>query len=52
MRNGYINDTLISVEICENIKMVGKVVEIYEAAIDQENFEKSPIRENIGKLFA
>ena len=35
MRNGYIIDTLTSVEICEIVKMGGEVVEIYEGVIEK-----------------
>ena len=38
MRNGYIIDVLTSVDICEIVKIGGKVVEIYEGVIYRENF--------------
>ena len=38
MRNGYIIDTLTSVDIQEIIKIGGKVIEIYEGVIYRENF--------------
>ena len=44
MRNGYIIDTLTSVDIQEIVKIGGKVVEIYEGVIYRENFEVSPFR--------
>ena len=52
MRNGYIIDTLTSVDICEIVKIGGKVIEIYEGVIYRENFEVSPFRKVIEKLFA
>ena len=52
MRNGYIIDTLISVDICEIIKTGGRVIEIYEGVIYRENFKISPFRKVIEKLFA
>ena len=33
MRNGFIIDTLTSVDICEIVKIGGKVIEIYEGVI-------------------
>ena len=52
MRNGYIIDTLTSVDIQEIVKNGGKVIEIYEGVIYRENFKVSPFRKVIGKLFA
>ena len=52
MRNGYIIDTLTSVDICEIVKIGGKVVEIYEGVLYRENFKVSPFRKIIEKLFA
>ena len=52
MRNGYILDTLTSVDICEIVKIGGKVIEIYEGVIYRENFEVSPFRKVCEKLFA
>ena len=52
MRNGYIIDTLISLDIQENVKIGGKVIQIYEGVIYRENFEASPSRKVIEKLFA
>ena len=52
MRNGYIIDTLTSVDIQEIVKIGGKVVEIYEGVIYRENFRVSPFRKVIEKLFA
>ena len=37
MRNGYIFDTLTSVDICEIVKIDGRVTEIYEGVIYREN---------------
>ena len=52
MRNGYIVDTLTSVDIQEIVKIGGKVVEIYEGVIYRENFKVSPFRKVIEKLFS
>ena len=52
MRNGYIIDTLTSVDICEIVKIGGKVIEIYKGVIYRENFKISPFRKVIEKLFA
>ena len=48
MRNGYIIDTLTSVDIQEIVKICGKVIEIVEGFL----FEKvSPLKKIIDKLF-
>ena len=52
MRNGYIIDTLTSVDIQEIVKIGGKVIQIYEGVIYRENFKVSPFRKVIDKLFA
>ena len=52
MRNGFIIDTLTSVNIQEIVKIRGKVIEIYEGVIYRENFKVSPFRKAINKLFA
>ena len=52
MRTGYIIDTLTSVDICEIVKIGGKVIEIYEGVFYRENFKVSPFRKVIEKLFA
>ena len=52
MRNGYIIDTLTSVDIEEIIKIGGKVIEIYEGVIYREKFKVSPFRKVIDRLFA
>ena len=52
MRNGYIIDTLTSVDIQEIVKIGGEVIEIYEGVIYKENFKISPFRKVIEKLFA
>ena len=52
MRNGYIIDTLTSVDIQEIIKIGGKLVQIYQGVIYRENFKISPFRKVIEKLFA
>ena len=51
LRNGYIIDTLTSVDIFEIVKIGGKVIEIYEGVIYRENFKISPFRKVIEKLF-
>ena len=52
MRNGYIINTLTSVDFQENVKLGGKVTEIYEGVIYRKNFKISPFRKVIEKLFA
>ena len=52
MRNGYIIDTLTSVDIQEIVRVGGKVIEIFEGVIYRENFKVSPFRKVIDKLFA
>ena len=52
MKNGHIIDTLTIVDICEIVKINGRVVEVYEGVIYRENFKISPFREVIEKLFA
>ena len=52
MRNGYIIDTLTSVDIQEIVKIGGQVIEIYDGVIYRENFKVSPFRKVIEKLFA
>ena len=52
MRNGYVIDTLTSVDIQGIVKIRGRVVEIYEVVIYRENFKVSPFRKVIDKLFA
>ena len=52
MRIRYIFETLTSVDICEIVNFVGKVIEINEGVIYRENFKISPFRKVIEKLFA
>ena len=52
MRNGYIIDTLTSVNIQEVLKAGGKVIELYQGVICQENFKISSFGRGIEKLFA
>ena len=52
MRNGYIIDTLTSVDIQEIIEIGGKVIDIYAGVIYRENFKVSPFRKVIEVLFA
>ena len=51
MRNGYIIDTLTSVDIQEIVKIGGKVIEIYEGVIYRENFKLNHCRRVIDILF-
>ena len=51
MRNGYIIDTLTSVDIQEIVKIGGKVNEISEGVIYRENFKVSRFKKVIDKLF-
>ena len=52
MRNGYIIETLTSVDLCEILKTGGKVIENYKGVIYREHFKISPFRTGIGRLFA
>ena len=52
MTNGYIIDTLTSVDIQEIVKVGGEVIEIYGGVIYRENFKVSPFRKVIDKMFA
>ena len=52
MRNGYIIDTLTSVDIKEVVNIGVKVIPIYEGLIYKKNLKKSPFRKVIDKLFA
>ena len=51
MRNGYIFDTLTSVDIQEVVKIGGKIIQNYEGVIYRENFKISPFGKVIEKLF-
>ena len=51
MRNGYITQVLTSVDIQE-IKVGGKVIQIYEGVIHRENFEVTPFEKFLEELFA
>ena len=50
-RNSYIIDALTSVDFQENIKFVGKVTQLNEGVIYQQNFRVSPFRKAIDKSF-
>ena len=52
MRNGYITQVLISVDIQENVKSGGRVNENYEGVVYKENFKTNPFEKVISKLFA
>ena len=54
MRNGYIIDTLTSVDICEIVKIGGKVIQIYEGVFYRKNIRISPsvqIRKDIDQSY-
>ena len=51
MRNGFIIDTLTSVDFKRIIRIGGKLVEIYEVVIYEENFRIKPFKRVIGKYF-
>ena len=51
LRNGYIVDTLTSVNIREFVKIGGKVIEIYEGVIYREIFKVFPFKKVNDKLF-
>ena len=51
MRNGYIVDTLTSVDIQKIVKSGRKVIEIYDCVIYRENFKISLFTKVIDKLF-
>ena len=51
MRNGYIIDTLTSVDNQEIVKTGRKVVEFFEGVIYRENFTLSPFREVSDEFF-
>ena len=51
MRKGYITQVLTSVDIQEIVKIGGKVIEIYDSVIYRENYEVSPFKKVIDKLF-
>ena len=50
MRNGYIIDTLRSLDILEIDKNGGRVIETYESVIYREILQTSPFRKVIEKL--
>ena len=52
MRNGYIIDTLTSVDNQEIVKTGGKVIEIYERVFYPEKFKVFPCRNVIEKFSA
>ena len=51
MRNGYIIDTLTSVDIQENVKIGGKVILFYDGIVFRKNFSVSPFKKVIDKFF-
>ena len=52
MRNGYIIDTLTSVDIQEIVKIGGRRKENYEGVFYRETFKVSPFRNVFDKLFS
>ena len=52
MRNGFIIDTLTSVDIPQIVKNAGKVTEINGGVIYREKFIVNPFRNVIEKFFA
>ena len=51
MRNGYTIDTLTSVDICDTVKVGGKLNKIYEGFIYRENFNLSAFRKINNEIF-
>ena len=51
MRNGYIIETLTSVDIQDIVKIGGKVIKNFKGVIYRENFKVSPFKKVIDKLF-
>ena len=51
MRNGYIIDTLTSVDNQESFKICGKIIQICEGVFYREIFKVSPFKNVIDKLF-
>ena len=51
LRNGYITDTLTSVDIEEIVKIRGKVIEVHEGVLYRKNLKESPFKEFINNLF-
>ena len=51
MRNGYITQVLLSVDIQKIVKIGGKVIEIYEGVIYRESYKVSPFKKVIDNLF-
>ena len=52
MRNGYILQSLTSVDFQEIVKIGGRLIEIYKVVIYRENFKINPFEKVITKLFA
>ena len=51
MRKGFIIETFTFVDVCDFVKIAGKVIQIIEGVIFRENFKISPFRNLIEKLF-
>ena len=51
MRNGYIVDTLTSIDFQEIVKIGGKVIETYEGVYYPEEFKVSLFKKVLDKLF-
>jgi len=50
-RNGFIHDTLNSVDIQEIVKAGGEILKIHDGFIYEKNYEVSPFRSYVQKLF-
>ena len=50
MRDGYIIDTLTSVDIQKIVKNEGEVIEIYEGVVSQENSKISTFSKSCGNV--
>ena len=51
MKNSYFVDISTSVDLQETVKIEREVTQIYEDVEYRENFELSPFRKVIGKMF-
>ena len=51
MRNGYVVDTLTSVDIRKFVEIGGNVIQIYEGVVYRDNFKVSPFKKVIDNLF-
>ena len=51
MRNGYVVDTSKSADIQEIVKIGCRVIQFHEGVIYRQNFEVSPFKKVIDKVF-